>query len=227
MNVDCKTAHRSMWDLAAGSLPETETGSLAVHLETCRDCRLHHMEARSVRTGLRHLPVMQVSGLLNTRLRILASKERRRLEAHKDWRGRAREIGWRVALMFDHLLKPFAVPAAGGLLASFLLFGMIVDSLHVNRNIENDIPVGLYTEVMIGELTPFGFHGRDMMLQLTVDAEGRVTDFEVMQSEGASVDEVRDIGNFVLFSTFIPATRFGQKVSSKRLFSIRHLAVRG
>ena len=34
-----------------------------------------------------------------------------------------------------------------------MCFGIIVDSLHVNPNIENDVPVGLYTEVMIDELS--------------------------------------------------------------------------
>ncbi len=228
--VDCKTARRSMWDLAAGTLPEEDCDQVQHHLADCHDCQLHQMEAKSLRTGLRNLPVRQVPNLLNTRLRVLASRERQRAELRRDWKGKFRELGWRVALMFDNMLKPFAVPAAGGLLASFLCFGIIVDTLHVNptvENIVNDVPVALYTEVMIDELTPFSFHGHDVMLQLTVDTHGKVTDFEVMQAEGASVDEVRDIGNLVMFSTFTPATRFGQRVSSKLLFSIRHISVKG
>jgi hypothetical protein len=165
--------------------------------------------------------------MLTTRLRVRASKELRRAEVRRSWRSRAADIGWRVALMFDHLLKPFAVPAAGGLLASMLCFGIIVDSLHVPPSLEADVPVGLYTEVMIDEMTPFSFHGRDVMLQLTVDEQGKVTDFEVMQAEGSSLEEVRDIGNFLMFTTFTPATRFGQRITSKRLFALRHMAIKG
>lgn len=218
-----------MWDLAAGKLPDDERAALLSHLETCGDCSLHQTEAKSLRTGLRNLPVRQVPNLLNTRLRVLASRECQRSELRRDWKGWFRESSWRLIQLFDHLLKPFAVPAAGGLLASFLCFGIIVDTLHVNPSIEveKDVPVGLYTEVMIDELTPFGFHGHDVMLQLTVDTLGKVTDFEVMQAEGASLEEVRDIGNLVMFSTFTPATRFGQRVSSKMLFAIRHISVKG
>lgn len=226
MNLDCKIARRSMWDLAAGALADEERAALLEHVEACPDCLLHQMEAKSLRSGLNHLPVRAVPNLLNTRLQVLASRERQRAELRRDWKGRVRESSWRLIQLFDNLLKPFAVPAAGGLLASFLCFGIIVDSLQVSRDIGYDIPVGLYTEVMIDELTPFGFHGHDVMLQLTVDAQGKVTDFEVMQAEGSSVDEVRDIGNLVMFSTFTPATRFGQRVSSKMLFAIRHVSAK-
>jgi len=232
VNVDCRNARKAMWDFVAGKLASSgltgvERGSVAVHIESCRDCNRHRLEVQSLRSGLRHLPQVRVPGLLNARLRVIASKERWRLETHRDWRSRLKEARWRIGLLVDNLLKPFAVPAAGGLLASFFCFFVIVDTLHMAPNLEDDVPVGLYTEVMIDELTPFGFHGRDVMLELTVDADGKVTDFEVLQAELTSLEEVRDIGNLVLFSTFTPATRFGQRVSSKRLFSIRHISVTG
>lgn len=227
MTIDCKVARQFVWDLAGDRLPQTERNQLTAHVEACRDCRLRHLEAKSLRNGLRGLPVRQVPAMLTTRLRVRASKELQRSRARSNWRSRAADIGWRVALAFDHLLKPFAVPAFGGLLASFLCFGIIVGSLQVPPSMDADVPVALFTEVMIDEMTPFSFHGRDVTLQLTVDSEGKVTDFEVMQAEGASVDEVRDIGNLLMFTTFTPATRFGQRVPSKRLFSIRHMAVKG
>jgi len=217
-----------MWDLADGTLPEAAGTQVAEHIADCRDCALRQLEAKSLRSGLKSLGARQVPPMMTTRLRVLASKERRRSENRRGWRSRAREVGWRLALLVDHLLKPFAVPAMGGLLTSSLCFGMIVDTLHVRPGLETeDVPVGLYTEVMIDEMTPFSFHGRDVMLQVTVDSQGNVADFEVMQAEGSSVDEMRDIGNFLMFSTFTPATRFGQRVSSKRLFAIRHVSIKG
>ena len=221
-----------MWDFVAGSLAasglsDAERGAVAVHIESCQACNLHRLEVQSLRTGLRHLPQVRVPSLLNARLRVMASKERWRNETHRDWRSRLTEARWRFGLIFDNLLKPIAVPAAGGLLASFFCFFLIVGTLHMTPTLEDDVPLGLYTEVMIDELTPFGFQGRDVMLQLTVDANGKVTDFEVLQAELTSLEEVRDIGNLVMFSTFTPATRFGQRVSSKKLFSIRHISVTG
>ena len=228
MNVDCNIARESMWDLADGTLPEAATAQVAEHISDCRDCALHQLEAKSLKTGLKALAPRPVPPMVTTRLRVLASKELRRSESRRDWRSRAKEIGWRLALLVDHLLKPFAVPAMGGLLTSSLCFGMIVGTLQVRPGLEaDDVPVGLFTEVMIDEMTPFSFHGRDVMLQVTVDSQGKVADFEVMQAEGSSVDEMRDIGNFLMFTTFTPATRFGQKISSKRLFAIRHVSIKG
>jgi len=232
VNSDCKNARKAMWDFVAGSLAasglsDAERGRVAVHIESCEDCDLHRLEVQSLRSGLKHLPRVRVPNLLNAQLRVIASRERWRSETRRDWRSRLAEIRWRVALVMDNLLKPLAVPAAGGLLASFFCFFIIVDTLHLTPMVADDVPLGLYTEVMIDELTPFGFEGRDVMLQLTVDADGKVTDFEVLQAEVTSLEEVRDIGNLVMFSTFTPATRFGQRVSSKRLFSIRHISVKG
>ena len=42
-----------------------------------------------------------------------------------------------------------------------------------------------------------------------------------------SPEQMHDIGNLVLYSTFKPATSFGQRVSGKILVGIHHIDVRG
>ena len=42
-----------------------------------------------------------------------------------------------------------------------------------------------------------------------------------------SPEEMKEIGNMVIFSTFTPATSFGQKVSGKILVGSRHINIRG
>jgi hypothetical protein len=90
---------------------------------------------------------------------------------------------------------------------------------------DNDIPIGLYTNVILDDVTPFSVAGKDVMVQLTVDSNGQVSDFTVPSGD-ASSDEMREIGNLVLYSTFIPATAFGQRVSGKILVGINHINVR-
>jgi hypothetical protein len=53
-----------------------------------------------------------------------------------------------------------------------------------------------------------------------------VTDFEVPQGT-SSPDELREIGNLVLYSSFSPATAFGQRVAGKILVNIHHINIRG
>jgi hypothetical protein len=137
------------------------------------------------------------------------------------------EFRSRLKLLFDNVLRPIAIPAAGGMLASTLCFGVIVDTLHIRPDWSDDIPVGLYTEVAIGDVTPFSdCAGKDVLVQLTIDRKGNVVGFEVPQGN-TSPDELKEIGNFVLYSSFTPAMAFSEHVSGKILVYIQHLNVRG
>jgi hypothetical protein len=94
-------------------------------------------------------------------------------------------------------------------------------------NWENDLPVGVSTEVAINELSPFSCGNKDLLVQLSVDSQGNVTDYELPQAAHASPEEILQIGNLVLYSTFSPAVRMGRRVASKRLFYLGHISVKG
>jgi Putative zinc-finger len=222
--LDCKSVRSTLWDYAAGTLDQMEDLMVAAHLRECAECDLHRAEVRSMRTGLNHLPKVSVSPLLRTRLRVIASRERSRQALRRNLAARLADLRSRAKLLFDNLLRPIAVPAVGGVLASFFCFGVIVDTLHVHPVWDNDIPFGVYTEVMIDDVSPFSLSGHDVMVQLTVDKDGKVSDFEVPQGT-ASPEELRDIGNLVLFGSFVPATAFGQPVTGKILVTISHVNI--
>jgi hypothetical protein len=230
-DLSCKSVRGTLWDYAAATIEETDRLIVETHLSECRECALHRAEVRSLRTGLKSLPEKGVSPLLRTRLKVIASRERSRQALRRDLAARMTELRSRAKLIFDNLLKPIAVPAAGGMLASFLCFGAIVDTLHVHPEWQpgwqNDIPVGLFTQVTIDDVSPFSVNGQDVVVQLTIDRTGTVSDFEVPQGTVSSPDELREIGNLVLFSSFTPATQFGQKVTGKILVNISHIHIRG
>jgi hypothetical protein len=223
--LNCNSVRPVLWDFVAGSLNQKESQNIEAHLNDCRECYLHRLEVRSVRTGIKSLPPVAVPSLLTTRLRVTASRERSRFLLRRNLATRLQDIGSTLKLMFDNLLRPLAVPAAGGILASFCCFGMIVDTLHVRVDWRNDIPVGLFTEVTMDDISPFGCVGKDIIVQLTIDSSGKVTDFSPVGV--TSPEQMQEIGNLVLYSTFTPATSFGQKVSGKILVDIHHIDVRG
>jgi hypothetical protein len=224
--MNCKSVRNTLWDYTAGALDANESVMVAEHLRECGECDLHRTEVRSLRTGLRTLPEMSVSPLLGTRLRVIASRERSRQNLRRNLAARLADLRSRAKLVFDNLLRPIAVPAVGGMLASFLCIGVIVDTLHVHAAWENDIPVGLFTQVTMDDVSPFSVGGKDVLVQLTVDRNGLVSDFELPQGT-ASPEELKEIGNLVLYSSFTPATAFGQPVTGKRLVLINHINVRG
>jgi putative zinc finger protein len=222
--LSCKSVRSVLWDFAAGTLDESDRLMVAAHLAACRECDLHRAEVRSVRAGLKSLPEKTVSPLLRTRLRVIASRERARQVLRRNLAARIADLRSRAKLVFDNLLRPVAVPAVGGMMASFLCFGAIVETLHVRPVWDNDIPFGVYTQVMIDDVSPFPLDGHDVMVQLTVDKDGKVSDFEVPQG-AASPEQLRDIGNLVLFGSFVPATAFGQPVTGKILVTISHVSI--
>jgi hypothetical protein len=132
--------------------------------------------------------------------------------------------------LFDNLLKPLAVPAAGGILSSMLCIGIIVNTLQYRPNWRpdwpNDIPISLFTTAALEDVSPFSCNGEDVTVQLTVDAEGRVVDYSVPRGV-ASPAELLEIGNLVLYSKFTPAVSFGQRVPATFLVDIHHVNVRG
>jgi hypothetical protein len=231
VELNCNSVRGALWDYTAGTLDETAREILTDHLRDCRECDLHRAEVRSLRTGLKSLPDKQVSSLLSTRLKIVASRERSRLLLRRDLAARLVELRRNAKLLFDNLLRPMALPATGGILASFFCIAMIVDTLHFHPEWQPDIPVGLFTQVTIDDLSPFSVGGPDVTMQLTVDPSGVVSDFELSRdgnnNRGASPEEMKEIGNMVLYSTFTPATSFGQPVSGKILVGSRHINIRG
>ena len=220
-NLNCKSVQASLWDERdSPAVPAVEA-----HVNHCRECTRHRAEVRGLRTDLGSLPRKVISPLLATRLRVIASREHSRHIIKHDVAARVTDFCSRVKLHFDNLLRPLAVPAAGGLLASVFCFGTIFDTLQVRPDWGADIPVGLFTQVMIDDVSPFSGVGKDVIVQLSVDATGKVTDFSPQGQ--MSPEQMHDIGNLVLYSTFRPATSFGQRVSGKILVGIHHIDVRG
>lgn len=228
---NCNSVRRALWDYMAGALGEAEREGVTAHLRDCRECDLHRAEVRSLRTGLKGLSVKTASSMLSTRLQVLASRERSRMMLRRNLAARWNEFSTNAKLLFDNLLRPIAVPAMGGILSSFFCIAMILDTLHVHPGWQPDVPLDWFSQVTVDGISPFSVDGPDVTVQLTVDPNGSVSDFEVPGDSSApqntSPAEMREIGNMVLFSTFVPATAFGQRVSGKIVVSTRHINIRG
>jgi hypothetical protein len=201
-----------------GRLRGPERAAVIQHLAECPECRLYEREMRSISLALRDAPRHIPPQDLTYRLRVLASHERVRIEAGMDWLA-----GIRFRL--NQLLRPLAVPAAGGLLASLLFFAVLTPSFTVHANTSNDVPVGLFTQVSMVSPSPFGFDGQDITVEVTIDKSGAVSDYAI-PGRHLSKDEMRDVGNFILFSSFKAATVFGQPVTRKMILNISHIDVR-
>ena len=225
--LNCKSVRMNLWDYAARSLAQPENDAIDSHLDACRDCDRCLADVSSLRTGFRHLPVQGVPPLLATKLQVIASRERSRQLLRLDPKAWLRDKIASAMLAFDHFLRPFVVPGTGGILASCLCFALIAHTLQLRPYLagDDDMPIGIFTEMTIDDVSPFSFSGKDVTLQVTVDANGSVSDYSMLQGARPTPEEFEAIGSLLLYSTFTPAMRAGQPVASKRLFAIRHFNV--
>ena len=173
---------------------------------------------------LRALKPRPVPARLAAQLRVMASHERQRQLARRTWRD---ALGWwytRIHLHMDNLMRPLALPFAGGLLSALVLFSMLVPTLNFRHNFRDDVPIfaDLYTNPTLLEPSPFCSGDDDFMVELTIDEKGQVADYRM--SEGKMTKE---LANDLLFSRFTPATFLGQPTFGKIYFRRSRMVVKG
>jgi hypothetical protein len=210
--MTCSKVRTSLSAMNDCRLREPERAGVVQHLADCANCRHHERELRSVSLALKETAPRRPPLDLTYRLRVLASHERARMLAGSNW--------WTtIRFRLNQILRPLAVPAAGGIFASLLFFAILTPSFTVHANTRNDTPVWLYTQSSIVNPSPFGFNGREITVEVTVDETGAVSNYSVAAGK-LTKDEMSDVANFILFTTFKAATAFGQPISSKLLLNI-------
>src|SRR4051812_36898675 len=120
--------------------------SVDTHLGSCGECAALHRRTAQVRESLGSLPAAVAPSKLRTDLLVMASKEVVRRRHRGTFRGALRALEASARLLMDNLMRPLAVPFAGGLTSALFLFGMLVPYLGVLRNPAHDRPTALYTE---------------------------------------------------------------------------------
>jgi hypothetical protein len=200
--------------LQAGVAVETREEAMA-HLAACRACAAEFDAAGWQRAALRSLGAPAVPAKLAANLRVMASHERARQLTRITWSARLDALRDRLVLQFENMMKPVALPIAGGLISALLMFGVLIPSVSYARIKIIEPPSPVFTEPdgqVVGEgefprlesANQPSANGRVVVL-LVIDDHGRVRDYRVTQ--GAMTPEVQ---NFILFSIFTPATMFGK-----------------
>jgi len=201
--------------------PEAERQAVAAHLRVCRSCSEEGAERERIRAAMRALPRMAPPPDLAVRLRVMASRERQR-----------RATGWlprlatNIHLAFDGLMRPLAVPLAGGVLSALLLFALLVPSFAWVPSAQ-DIPIGLSTDATVKSMAPIGFADGEAVVDVTIDDQGHMVDYNIVRDRGTEVNESfrRSVENALLFTVFTPRTAFGMPVGGKLRLTFRTSSV--
>jgi hypothetical protein len=191
-------------------------------------------EFGEINRALQSLPQKFPGPEFRTRLLVLASQERQRRLSRLTLASRIRLIRNRFELLCEELVRPLALPLAGGLFSTIALFSMFVVPAYprLSQAVSvADVPTILTTQVALKGVSPFSAAGDDVVVDVTVDGQGRMIDYAVVTGAAvlASSDVRRRLEQALLFTEFTPATSFGQPTPAKmRLwFRSSHIDVRG
>ncbi len=180
---------------------------------------------------LRTLPKLNPPRELTDRLMVMASKEalrRRRRVSFRSWFDYCSET---AGLLFNNLMRPYAVPFAGGLVSALVLFALIAPTLQVKRQVTDDAPSPFSTEASLESSFSFNLTDEDIVVDVQIDEQGRVTGYTIPRGQhwASSPALLRSLENTLLMTKFTPATFFGQPATGKtRIKLLRsRLDVRG
>ena len=122
-------------------------------------------------------------------------------------------------------MRPLAVPLAGGICSAVLLFALLVPSFSWVPSAQ-DVPIGLSTAATVKSMAPIGFEDGEAVVDVTIDDQGRLVDFNILHSHGPANDSFcRSVENALLFTVFTPGTAFGQPVGGKLRLTFRSSSV--
>jgi len=214
-------------------VPQEERMEMRRHMSDCRACARETERALRVREALRSLSPAAVPSELTMRLRVIASKVRaesaRGGSAWSRWRDRAQ-------LTMKNLMRPLALPLAGGLCSAVVLFSALVPTFTSAFAMDKtasvfDVPTMLATQPMVKCTAPVAFGQTEAVVDLTIDEEGRIANYTIVSAApGQKAEQVRrDIENQMLFIGFWPATAFGKPIAGtvRVSFGSSHVEVRG
>jgi len=228
--MDCETVKLGLSAYVDDAAAIEEIRAIAQHLNACGNCAGESERYRELRAGLRSLPQRMPPPDLTVRLRVAASK------ARVDNSRGARWNRWRdhFQLSLSNLMRPLALPAAGGLCSAVLLFSTLLvptfKAAFAMDNSPGDVPTMLTTQPILKFMAPVAYFSGDAVVDLKIDQQGRIVNYSIVCAPGPASEQLRHrLENSLLFTEFWPATQFGRPIAGTIRISFRssHIDVRG
>lgn len=222
--MDCPQVKPVLSCLVDGHLIEAERRAVLAHLEVCPECVCHYEELHEVRMAVRALPARPVSPNLALLLRVAASREASRRRRFHGILAACRAWSEGFMVRASGLMRPLALPAAGGIASAVLLFAMVMPNFQgLVRAHADDVPTILFTGATVKSSLELALSEDEVSLELFVDERGRVIDYafpdRLRQLDTAATR--RQLENSLLFTEFQPATSFGQPTAGWVRVSLR------
>jgi hypothetical protein len=218
----CANSSEMVSSLLDGGLTTGEQGKALAHLESCRTCNARFQSAYQLRQSMLEMDGPPIPDVLKGQLRVLSSHERERRLRRANLSALMRHWGSWIWLSFDNMMRPRALPIAGGVISALLLVGVWFPAVASNQS-SDDVPLATWGYIGPSPLDVRAAGGAgNAVVELTIDERGRVVDYTV--TSGKMTPE---LGGMILFSRFNPATLFGRPTSGKLVYRLSQVSVIG
>jgi hypothetical protein len=221
--MTCSVAKKFVSSYMDGEVTRSQLAQLDEHLHSCTECAALYVSLRQTQALVASLGRKAAPPELALRLRVASSQEIANARISR-WDGL--RVRWENA--FDALM----VPATAGLVTTMIIFGLLISLIYPGQvRAANDVPTMLYTPAQL-KFTPFewsvGANSADsLVVEAYVGPDGRVLDYRILSAPEEAQAILPQLKNMLLFTTFHPATAFGQPTASRVILSFSKVQVKG
>lgn len=221
--MTCLVAKRLMSSYLDGAVTRSQMAQMDEHLRACVECAAHFVSVQRTQSLVGSLGRKSAPPDLALKLRVALSQE---LANSRRSRWDSLRVRW------ENAFNATMVPATAGLVTTLIIFGLLISFLYPAQvRAANDVPTMLYTPAEL-KSTPFelsmGVANTDsLVVEAYVGPDGRVLDYRVLSAPEDAEAILPQLKNMLIFTTFNPATAFGQPTSSRVILTFSKVQVRG
>ena len=221
--MKCSVAKKLVSSYADGEVTRSQLAQVDEHLHSCGECAALYASIRQTQTLVASLGRKAAPPEMALRLRVAISQEI----------ANARRSRWdTLRVHWDNAFNAIMVPATAGLVTTMIVFGLLISLIYPGQvRASNDVPTMLYTPAEL-KFTPFewsvGANSADsLVVEAYVGPDGRIQDYRILSAPEDAQAILPELKNMLIFTTFHPATAFGQPTASRVILSFSKVQVKG
>jgi hypothetical protein len=222
--MNCSAMKKLMSSYLDGAVTRHQLARVNEHLHACPECAAHFASLQRTQSIVGSLGRKAAPADLSLKLRVALSQEM----------ANSRRSRWEsLRVRWENAFNATMVPATAGLVTTLIIFGVLISFLYDPSQVRasNDVPTMLYTPAQLRS-TPFELsmgvvNADSLIVEAYVGSDGRVQDYRVLSGAEEDPTILPQLKNMLIFTTFQPATAFGQPTGSRVILTFSKVQVKG